>query len=114
MPIQQTSTIEHNCLKDDCLRRVREVARWWSEVGASCDCPSMDLRQRLLELRPHLARHLESQASEADPLLLADLDQLIARLGTCVPSQACWADLSRTIGLHLSRLQKLECPSHAN
>jgi hypothetical protein len=113
MPSRPASTIERTLLQDDCLRRVCDLACWWSEVGASCDCPSLQLRDRLLQLRPHLARYLATQASPANPLLLADLDQLVVRLGLCKPSQVCWINLSHTIGIFLSQLRKLDRASRA-
>jgi hypothetical protein len=114
MPALQTSTIDCRCPADEGLRRVRDLACWWSEVGASRDCPSLELRQRLLQLRPSLTRHLASLGSQTPVLLLADLDQLIARLGNCAPSQACWIDLSHAIGLFLSQLEKLDIGSRSN
>jgi len=110
MPTQPASS--DDCGPDGaCLLRVRELACWWSEVGASRHCPSLELRERLLDLRPHLAHYLASQSSRSTPMLLAELDQLIMRLGVCTPSQACWANLSRGIGRFLSQLQKLDIAS---
>jgi hypothetical protein len=96
-----------------CFQEMRELACWWSEVGASSDCPSLELKKRLLELRPGLSKYLASQAERANPLLLADLDQLIVRLGNCLPSQVCWINLSHAIGLFFSQLQKLNGASSA-
>jgi hypothetical protein len=93
-------------LDDRCLEQMRELCCWWSEVGASRNCPSLELRQRLQELRPLLARWVGSCAAQADFLLLADLDQLVMRLGICTPGQGCWADLSHAIGLFLSELSR--------
>jgi hypothetical protein len=101
------STNDQPRLDDGCLQRMRDLCSWWSEAGAFSDCPSLDLRQRLQELRPHLALQLESQSGLASPLLLAELDQLTMRLGTCVPGQVCWINLSHTIGMFLSELSKL-------
>jgi len=114
MPVQQASRNVSPSLDLDCLRRVSDVACWWSEVGASCDCPSLELRERLQELRPYLARYLASHGGHANCLLLADLDQLIVRLSVCMPSQVCWINLSHTIGLFLSQLRKLESRSREN
>jgi hypothetical protein len=108
MPTQMTSTNEAPRLDDDCLQRIRDLCCWWSEVGASSDCPSIELRQRLQELRSCVARRLESPSQQASPLLLADLDQLIMRLGTCTPGQMCWINLSHAIGVFLSELRKLD------
>jgi hypothetical protein len=68
----------------------------------------MELRQRLQELRSCVASRLESQSNQASPLLLADLDQLIMRLGTCTPGQMCWINLSHAIGAFFSELRKLD------
>ena len=107
MPTRMTSTNEAPRLDDGCLQRMRDLCCWWSEVGASSDCPSSDLRQRLQQLRPDLALQLESRAEQVSPLLLAELDQLIMQLGTCMPGQMCWINLSHTIGMFLSELRKL-------
>ena len=113
MPPQPTPKIDLTSPRDECLRRVCDLACWWSEMGASCDCPSLELRERLLELRPHLARHLATQASPPNPLLLADLDQLVVRLTLCKPSQLCWINLSHTIGVFLSQLRRLDSVSRS-
>ena len=113
MRAQLATSTERPGLSNDCLQRIRELACWWSEVGASCDCPSLELRERLQQLRPDLARGLATYGGHANPLLLADLDQLIVRLGTCTPSQICWINLSHTIGLFLSQLRKLDNAANA-
>ena len=114
MPVSQASVDAAPRPDDDCLRRVRDVACWWSEVGASSNCPSLELRERLLDLRPHLAKYVASHEGHGNLLLLADLDQLIGRLRVCRPSQICWINLSHTIGIFLSQLGKLDGSPPAN
>lgn len=104
----------------ECLQSMEDLCCWWSQLGASNECPYELLRERLHDLRPQLVRFLASQHFpgehaqkvvandpdyQSDAMLIADLDQLVMRLGACRPGEECWADLSHAIGLFMSRLR---------
>jgi hypothetical protein len=100
-----------------------DLYRWWSDTGATSECPCEELSFRLHELRSRVAGHLEREAASyarsgdterhprrpssivRDALLLAELDQLAMRLRLCQPGAESREAASRALKGCLRRLR---------
>ncbi len=95
---------------------------WWRDCRTATTPPFEELSQRILNLRDMLRSHFHDEES-ADhtfgmddlprpannrAILLADLDQLIARLRVCHPGTDCWADAELAIDRFLGKLEDHE------
>jgi len=97
---------------------VAELRSWWDQCRGATTPPFQELSRRILELRELLRVHFHDEESadlslgvddlpepsNSRAILLADLDQLIVRLGYCHPGMDCWADAEQAIDRFLTKL----------
>jgi len=101
---------------------VNELRGWWEQCGGETTPPFQELCRRLIDLRPLLRSHFQDEESadhtfglddlpspaNSRAVLLADLDQLIARLQVCHPGMDCWADAEFALNRFLTQLSAHE------
>ncbi len=103
---------------DEVQAAADDLSQWWARCSGAMSPPFPELSRRLHELREMLRQHFGAEvcAEEAArltamgirpnerALLLAELDQLIARLRSCHPGMDCWADAENALNRFLTKL----------
>ncbi len=107
---------------DQIQQATSELKSWWEYCRGATTPPFEELSRRILEIRDLLRLHFHDEESADQTLglddlprpsnnraiLLADLNQLIARLRVCHPGMDCWADAELAIDRFLSKLESHE------
>ncbi|HVJ67875.1 MAG TPA: hypothetical protein VM510_07825 [Caulifigura sp.] len=99
-----------------------DLRAWWYLSRGAMTPPYEELSQRIIDLREQLRAHFHDEESADHTLglddlpqpanertiLLADLDQMAARLRACHPGMDCWTDADRALERFLKKLESHE------